>query len=72
MPKKMICLILISFVFNLSFISAETNVFETLKQNLIKDGFDSEFIGKIYSRSESEFIPHIITINVKQPGNGAS
>ncbi|MDD5773039.1 MAG: lytic murein transglycosylase [bacterium] len=72
MQKKILCLMLISFILNLSFVFAESNVFETLKQNLIKDGFEPEFIEKIYSQPYSEFIPHIITINVKQAVNGAN
>lgn len=71
MSKKIIYLILIYFIFNLSFVSAKSNVFETLKQNLIKDGFDTEFINKIFSQSRSEYIPHIIRINVKQAIDGS-
>lgn len=58
--------VLVYFILSLSFVSAEFNVFETLKQNLIKDGFDPGFVEKVYSQSYSEYIPHIITINVKQ------
>ncbi|MFH1288086.1 MAG: lytic murein transglycosylase [bacterium] len=72
MSKKIIYLILILFIFKLPFVSAESNVFETLKQNLIKDGFDPEFIEKVYSRSYSEYISYIITINVKQSESGSN
>lgn len=65
-------IILVYFILSLSFASAESNVFDGLKQNLIKDGFEAEFIEKIYSQSYSEYIPHIITINVKQTDNGSS
>lgn len=72
MSKKAIYLVLISFICNLSFVSAKSDVFETLKQNLIKDGFETEFIEKIFSQSYSEYIPNIITINVKQIENGSN
>ncbi|MEW6088879.1 MAG: lytic murein transglycosylase [bacterium] len=72
MPKKIICLISIVFIFNLHFVFSESNVFEGLKQNLVKDGFDLEFIKKVYSHDKLEFIPHIITINVKQTVNGSN
>lgn len=72
MFKRLTYLILVFFILNLPFVFAEDNIFETLKQNLIKDGFEAGFIEKIYNRPDSEYIPHIISINVKQAINGSN